>query len=447
MTAATITTAADVARIMASHRNETTGTTPVQHDDVPGFWNRREVLAHILEFARARRAGPWAVLAVVLARAVASVEPNVMLPPIIGGPVSLNLFAALVGPSGGGKGAAEGAARNAVRFADHTGTDNDAETFTLGSGEGLARTYRPNGNGSDATNEDRSQWRSRALFTVAEVDTLAALGSRTGATLLPELRKLYSGETIGFQNASKVTRCVIPAHEYRACLIVGVQPAKAAPLIHDADGGTPQRFVWLPVDDPDAPDTAPTEPPTLDVKAPKWGSEPVHLEVPDVARNSIDAHRLAVLRGEPVDPLDGHRMLSRLKVAAALSILDGRSIVNAEDWDLAGVIMAKSDRTRAGIEHTLTEHTRRSNRARAEMDGERAVIVDDVKAAGEYARVRKQVLARLGRRPEGVPRGELGRAIKAELRVHVDDVLDDLVSEGVATTQPMPRSVLYILSS
>lgn len=432
MTAATITNAADVARVMASHRT-------AQADDTLGFWNRRPILAHVLEFARARRAGPWAVLAVTLARAVASVEPNVMLPPIIGGPMSLNLFAALVGPSGGGKGAAEGAARDAVHFLDHNGIDTDAETFTLGSGEGLARTYRPNGADDDT---DR---RKRALFTVAEVDTLAALGSRTGSTLLPELRKLYSGETIGFQNAGKNTRLVIPAHEYRACLTVGVQPAKAAPLIHDADGGTPQRFVWLPVDDPDAPDVKPHTPVPHIVKAPRWGAEPVHLEVPDVARNAIDAHRTAVLRSEPVDPLDGHKMLSRLKVAAGLAILDGRSIVDAEDWELAGVIMAKSDRTRASIERTLTEQTRRSNRARAEMDGERAVIVDDAKAAGEHARVRRQVLARLERRPEGIPRGELGRALKAELRVHLDDVLDDLVDEGVVTAQPMPRSTLYAL--
>ncbi|USC18467.1 hypothetical protein KZJ41_28245 (plasmid) [Rhodococcus sp. 11-3] len=404
------------------------------------FWTRRPVLTHVLEFARARRAGPWAVLGIILARAVTATEPNVQLPPIVGGPVSMNLFVALVGPSGGGKGAAEGAARAAVRFADHNGIDVDVPTFTLGSGEGLARTFAEP---SERELEEGASRCTRAMFAVAEVDTLAALGSRTGSTLLPELRKLYSGEQIGFQNANRATRLVINAHDYRACLTMGVQPAKAGALIHDADGGTPQRFLWMPVGDPDAPDVRPTEPAPWTVKAPRWGYDPVYLDVPGQARREIDRHRLAVLRGEPVDPLDGHRMLSRLKVAAALAILDGRSVVADDDWALSGIVMAKSDQTRAGIERTLAEQTRKANRARAEMDAERAVITDEAKAAGEVARVRKQVLAKLDRAPGGMARGELVRGLKAGLRGHLDDVLAELLAAGQITSTPESRGVRY----
>ena len=388
------------------------------------FWSCRPALAHVLEFARGRRAGPWAVLGVVLARAVASVEPNVMLPPTIGSAVSLNMFCALVGPSGAGKGAAEGAARDAIQFRDFGGSFVDTDTFPLGSGEGLARTFRPAGADDDEPND-----RTRALFSAPEVDTIAALGSRQGSTLMPELRKLFMGEQIGFQNASKATRSVLPAHSYRACVTVGVQPVKAGPLLHDADGGTPQRFVWMRVDDPDAPDAPPAEPAPLVVKMPRWGAGAVHLEVPEVARDAMDRHRLATLRGEPVDPLDGHRMLTRLKVAVALMILDGRTVPTAEDWTLAGTVTRVSDRTRASIEHTIAEKTRAANRARAEAKAAEAEIITDRTDESDRRRIRGAVLRCLGRRGSATRR-ELRNTLKANLRDRLDDVLDEALEAG-----------------
>ena len=50
-------------------------------------------------------------------------------------------------------------------------------------------------------------------------------------------------------------------------MIVGVQPLRAAPIFEDADAGTPQRFVWFPVSDPDRPKERPEEPPPLDLPA------------------------------------------------------------------------------------------------------------------------------------------------------------------------------------
>lgn len=388
------------------------------------FWSSRSVLEHVRDFARARRAGTWSTLGVVLARAVASVEPNVMIPPTVGGAVSLNLFIGLVGPSGSGKGASEGSARDAVQFVDFNGRAIDVDELPLGSGEGVPRTYRPVG-----TDAEESNPRTRALFSVPEVDTLAALGARQGATLLPELRKLYMGEQLGFNNASKATNSVLPAHSYRAALVVGVQPAKAAPLLHDADGGTPQRFVFLRVDDPDAPDAPPAAPEPFVVKVPRWGTDRVHLSVPEIARVAMDRHRLATLRGEDVDPLDGHRMLTRLKVAIGLMILDGRTVVDEEDWTLAGVVMRMSDRTRTGVERALTEKARTVNRARAEAKADEADILDDRADARDRERIRGAVLRCLGRRGSAT-RKDLRNNLKASLRDRLDPELDDLETAG-----------------
>lgn len=379
------------------------------------LWSRRE-LRHVRDFARARRAAPLAVLGVVLARAAAAVEPNVVLPPLVGAHASLNLFVALTGQSGGGKGAAEAAAGDAVEFLGHDGFTVRTDCFPPGSGEGIARTFarRPDGTGTAGAPPRRT----RALFSAPEVDTLAALGGRRGSTLMPELRKVYSGEQLGFKNAAEATTATVAAHSYRACLVVGVQPAKAAALLDDADGGTPQRFVWLPVDDPDAPDATPGCPEPLRVRLPRWAPAPHRevLQVPGQAAAAITGHRLAVLRGEAdTDPLDGHALLCQLKVAAALMVLAGRSTVNGEDWDIAAALMRASADTRARARAVLSDRRRRANRARAHDDADRALVVQEKVGKTNAEKVRGCIVDKLAR-VESASKSELSAAVRGSLR-------------------------------
>ncbi|MCX4096536.1 hypothetical protein [Nocardia sp. alder85J] len=415
---------------------QASASSPV--DPVVGFWSARPVLAHVLEFARARRAGPWGTLGVVLARAVAAVPPTVTLPATVGGRMSLNLFTALVGPSGSGKGACEAAARDAlVCCYDPTGrVVVDVPEFPLGSGEGIARSFRPAGADDDAPN-----LRDRAVFTAPEVDTMKALFARTGATLEAELRKLYSGEQIGFNNAQKTTRTVVSAHSYRACLVVGAQPLRAGALLDGADGGTPQRFLWLPVADPDAPDQAPAEPAVWKVRLRDW--QPGPLPIPDVARQEIDAARLARLRGgtDEAETLDGHGLLSRLKVAAALMVLDGRTVIDAQDWALAGVVMAVSDGTRASVQRAATEQKRRANHARALASAEREEILSDRK----FQRARNSILRSLTDGPAG--RSPLRRRMKEDIRANFDAALSDLLDSGQILESGPDSKPVYTLST
>jgi len=115
------------------------------------------------------------------------------------------------------------------------------------------------------------------VFTCPEIDTMTALMSRQGSTLSAELRKLYSGEQLGFANAAKDTRNVVEGGSYRACLIAGVQPLRSNALLNASDGGLPRRFVWLPTSDVDAPDQPPTDPGTWKIKAPGGTALPFAL--------------------------------------------------------------------------------------------------------------------------------------------------------------------------
>ncbi|MCM6772757.1 hypothetical protein NDR87_06155 [Nocardia sp. CDC159] len=383
------------------------------------FWQARPVLTHIRDFSRSRMCGPWSTLGVVLARAVASVPPTVQLPATVGGSASLNLFVALVGPSGAGKGASESAAREAVVFTDHRGWEIEVAELPLGSGEGIARTFRPAGTDEDAPNPV-----DRMLFTVPEVDTLASLLGRQGSTLEGELRKLYSGEALGFTNAQKATRSVVAAQSYRAALTLGVQPLRAGTLFAGADGGTTQRFVWMDVRDPEAPDITPAQPDPITVRLPRWQSD--FLVIPEAASSSIRRHRLAQLRDENVDPLNGHALLCRLKVAAALMILDGRSVVSDEDWTLAERVMRYSNHTRTAIRNALTEHTAQANRAR----GIAAVEREEAGADHRRGLARNTVLRVLSKHGPELSASDIRRRVKNTHRPYLDDAFADLTDTG-----------------
>ena len=406
------------------------------------FWSARPVLRHVLALARARGVGPWAVLGTVMARGICTIPPTVALPGIVGGRMSLNLFVAAVGPSGGGKGAADAAAMAGIQF-----TGPAVGLVPLGSGEGIARTFRPSGLAVGQPNSIDT-----AIFTAPEIDTLAAIAARQGSTLSAELRKVYSGEALGFGNAGKDTRNIVAAGSYRASLILGVQPLRSQPLIGAADGGLPQRFIWMPTSDPDAPDEPPPDPGVRKIETPAWNrpnaghlhvvTDGQDLAVPDVARQAIRAHRLAVLREDPtVDPLDGHALLTRLKVAAALMTLDGRAIVDPTDWTLAGYVMDISTYTRERCKRALIDQSRTHNTARALATADRDEIISERK----LQRCKDGIVRALARVAAGqcVPHNQLRRSLKSDVRDYFDSAAADLIAEGHISAARTAKGVMY----
>jgi hypothetical protein len=398
------------------------------------FWGSRRILAHLHDYARARRVSPWAVLAVALARIITATPPAVCLPPIVGGRASLNIFIGLVGPSGSGKGAAEVVAAEAV----HVGP---IVSHNVGSGEGIAHGYAHRERGVLVRHEDA------ILFSVPEIDSLAAQGfGRQGATLMPQLRSGWTGEQLGFGYADPKKRIIVEAHTYRLCMVAGIQPGRAGCLLGDVDGGTPQRFLWMPSTDPAAPDQPAEEPrphtwtPPAQPRFSAVGGH--HVQVCQSARDAVDAARLGRLRGNTGAVLDGHELLARLKAAAALGIAEGRYTVDEEDWELAGTILAKSTATRTLVEEGLRARAAETNHARAEADARRAVIVTERLDDAAVKRVCKAVLRRL---PEGewVSGGKLRKSLTSGDRRYCSEALDRLLDTAQVEGSEEPRGRRY----
>jgi hypothetical protein len=402
------------------------------------LFDARADLAHIRDFARARRVSPLAVLGTTLALAIVHTPPEVVLPPMVGEQASLNLFVALVGRSGQGKGTAEAAGMALLDMPD------PVTPSSIGSGEGLPALYVRTGyetttdpeTGKTTRRAVTKQYATRALLSVPEVDTLYALSKRSGATLGPELRKAYMGEPLGFQYAAMEKRLPVVGHSYRLALIVGVQPARADALLNadEIGAGTPQRYLWLPTADPDAPDARPDEPAgTLPWSVPNLAHCPIRrfrreLPVCDAARDLVDTNRLASLRGD-IDAIDTHAVLTRLKVAAALGLLAGRAGITDDDWHLSAALMAISDETRAVITAELATRAAADNEARGRSDGARQIIVDRTVDSDRTKRVAANIRRRLA--SDGVTaHAALLRKVAHRDRDYFDDAIMTLIVAG-----------------
>ncbi|MCV7317833.1 bifunctional DNA primase/polymerase [Mycolicibacterium confluentis] len=368
--------------------------------DLAAFWSSSPQLSDLRQFAQSRLVGPMSMLGNSLARVVASIPPNVVLPPIVGSYASLNLFVALVGKSGESKSASMRASADWLRI------EPNYQPSKPGSGEGLAKcfAYPSKLAGGGGWVQVGKQW--SVLAQIPEVDTLAATGNRSGSTIMSALREGWSGERLGQDYAGDDKRIILQDNRYRLCLSLGVQPLRATPIFDDADGGTPQRFVWFSAVDHDLPDVEPDAPSVLDLGRWENGTSGTHsaalvdpdidrnanlavpadpaefdvLTVPAIAEREIRDVQRAIRRGlGGVDPLDGHRLLVQLKVAAALMALEGRRHeITDSDWQRAAVVMAMSNITRKAVRDELASKSRELNLARGRAEGEREIIKSDV---------------------------------------------------------------------
>ncbi|MFN6549501.1 hypothetical protein ACP6C7_04125 [Mycolicibacterium septicum] len=373
------------------------------------FFSATPELRTIYQWARARYAAPWAVFGAVLLRVSASTGPEVQLPGIIGGRASLNLLAAFVSPSGGGKGISDKVAREVWPA--------PIIERPIGSGEGIAATFMP-------PKKDGQEPITRAIFSVPEIDTLAGIAGRQGSILLAQLKSMAMGELLGQSNASDATTRIVQAHSYRCCLSVGAQPGHCGVIFSDTSGGTPQRFLWFPTTDPDMPATPATDPGPLNTALPSWSrasTDVVEIQYgpEEIALTVIAAH-IARQRGDS-EALDGHRLLTRLKVAAVLAVMHHRMVVSELDWQLSETVMAVSDRTRDWI---LSE-AKRAERAKVRDRAIGRAVFDEIIDDRHATTVRNRVLRLLANGP--MSRSDLRRAMgKQHYRESFDALLPHL---------------------
>lgn len=399
------------------------------------FWNARPILGHIRQAAWARNRCADAVLIAVLGRIATLIAPNVVLPAIVGSEASLNFFGAIVAESGGGKTTSVGVARRLVPIR----RTDIIDPLTPGSGEGLIDAYFEMVTETDDDGKKRTvkrKTKTAAYVVVDEGQALLAQRDRNGSTIMQTIRSAWSGADLGQHNAAEERRRVMVEHSYRMCMVLGFQLRYAADLIADAEGGTPQRFVFAPATDPDIPDDAPDWPGQLPWEPPAViiGRDFTEITVdPDLAA-WIRRQDLERNRGERhVDELDSHAVLCREKVAAILGILDGRMSIQTDDWELAGAIMSVSDLVRGQAINAARIATAVEAQDRIETATRRAAA-EERDAESRALKAGAKAIARCVHRADGetVGRSDVMRSVAGRDRrlVTLDDMADRAVDEG-----------------
>lgn len=410
------------------------------------FWFSHRVLRDLDRFARARMVSPWAVLGGCLLRVAASTVPDLVLPPIVGSRGSLNLIVASVGGSGTGKTAGTSVSRDFMSCA------GEPESWPVGSGQGLAAAFlEGNGDRGAAFRMVRNNVHG-VIYVADEVETLTQLGKVEGSTLLSVLRTAWSGGALGAMNADLTRRRRVEDHDYRLCLLIGVQPEMSGPLFAQDGAGTPQRFLWLPafydvglVRPSSAEKTwANSWTPHQWAPATGYGIAGDQFVVCEQARYEIELDRearsLKEARGE--DPgLDGHRLQARLKAAAALALLlEGTAIISEPIWELSEYLDQVSVKTREHARKGSVEASRKRGREAGIEAGARAETASAVASEEAEAYLRRRVLEQMSDGPKLM--GDLTRSVSAKYRKSpaagggspLGCTINDLVAEGALET-------------
>ena len=409
------------------------------------FWQARKELTHIRQAALHHMCSPDALLMVVLARLGSMVDHRTKLE--IGlGPAGLNLIVCPVGPSSAGKGLAMDAARQLLPSPDPEFRDG----LGIGSGEGIPEAFMGtvmvgtgeqyktgDRKGEEKMSPQREQVRHNVLFTLDEGQALGKMAGRVGATIMPALRSLWSGSTLGQANASaETTRCV-PAGQYAAGVVMAFQPDTAMAILADTDG-LAQRALWVPATSPDVTADEVDHPGPLQVTMDPLDSGQVLLFPADI-RMEYRRRRAGVVSGQVTeDPLDGHGPLVRAKVAALLCLLAGGTEPSRDDWDLAETVWQSSVRLRSHLMGRADQAARDALKRRSEARAIEATVIADSLAlrdseAAERAvrRVSRLVLGKLGQGP--VKRYVLNKGLKSTDRKHLADALLLLQDMGKVT--------------
>jgi hypothetical protein len=405
------------------------------------FWKARPVFEHIRQAAHSQACSGDVLFYSALARMSGMLSHHIRARTGIGGPASLNIFAAVVGPAGAGKSTGSSLARELMACAD----DDFRDGLPIGTGEGMAEAFmgtadEPTGEiiqrgkraGDFETKRVRKQVRHNAYFYVDEGQTLSQLGDRSGAVLNETLRRAAVGETLGQTNASEERTRYIPAGSYSLGLLVGFQPSTAVPVLADAGTGTPQRFLWGWADDPSIPDLPLAWPGPIESHPGNWRpTGRVDIDFPDTVKSALWRERVQRARGEIEVPLlDGHAGLIKVKLAALFALLDGRRTrATDEDWELAELVWKASCETR----DALVLRAQRERAAELHRDEDvrvsREVRAHEAKQDADLAldRVARQV-RRHASQVGGVTYGALRKALASRDRHLVEKAVDLAVS-------------------
>ena len=382
------------------------------------FYDHSDILRKVQQAGFNRITSPDAVLACLLCRVSASLEPGIALP----NQGSLNFITALIGGSGTGKSEAFKASRALL---PDIGTRVDG--WGVGSGQGMTKTIA----GKADENGECHIVNPRVLFFADEGEQLLKVGKQDASITLPTIRTAWSGGSLGQTNADADRSRNVGAGLYRFALTIGLQPRFASELLTGVHAGDPQRYLFAHVQHPEQPSVPPRFPEPLEPLNQPAGTE-LELQVdPEVTRLITD-YRVKKQRGEVIDEaLDSHRHLLTLKTAGLLSVLHNEDI-SIHWWNMASQVVEVSRNVRTWvIDYALSDEQTTITR-KAETEVSLQILKDELREREVLESMIRSMVKRL--KDYGIPANHsvLNQACSGKHKhiVPIDSAISEAVKRG-----------------
>jgi hypothetical protein len=417
-------------------------TPPPPSAQLPArFWHRElhYVVRHCAEVVGVTAE---ALMLAVLAAVALHVPPTVRLPGRRYGQV--NLLACVVGPPGAGKGTTLDRALQLVP------PPPQVTPIALGTPQGLVKAYHERNTDPDTAKATPLVRHSRPV--IVRTDEVAAFAAATNARsahgdgMVAHLKGAVSGEGIGGGYASDDRNLALAPHSYRLTGVLGIAPAKAAPLFDDLGGGLPERLLFADVVVPGV--EVPELPEVHGRIDPTPGKVPAHAALPTLrwrlppvngAQEFIDsaeasAWLIAAAQQPIADPLDAHRVYLTHQVAALLAVLSGRWLILGDDIGLAMDVLDVSVATRRRLLGAIEAEGAKAGQARARA--QTAQAVDQAGALDAYAEQRAvlgmaQAMVEDAREQPGTTLRDLRHGVRSDKRHLFDRALAQAVADGL----------------
>lgn len=401
-------------------------------------------LDKVAKAAKTRGVNPWGVLGAVMAWVAVDIPPEVTTLSEQKGKGTFNLFVALCGEPGAGKGRTMelggDMVRREIRGNFVTAGYNKPTRAPVGSPEGMISALRPRTAAEDEDEDNQPPELARVIFEVAEINRLYGERRTQESTQEGTLLSMWSNENVGVLRKKEQDTLAVDAWSYRVCFLVGAQAKWVHRLAGETSAGLAQRWLYLPaatthVERPQLGrkrNAVEVEIPTIDIPAEVWNAtKPVVIDNYVQYALELQAYflRKADAEKRPVDPFNVHRAYNQARVAAALAVITrGRLEVSPEAWHLAGVVMDVSDLTRARIVREYEHHERRD---RVEAAADKAGIHDDAVVRNAEKRI-VRVLKDSG---GAMPGGKLRNALSKAQREVSEQAVDNLKQSGVISVE------------
>lgn len=401
-------------------------------------------LDKVAKAAKTRGVNPWGVLGAVMAWVAVDIPPEVTTLSEQKGKGTFNLFVALCGEPGAGKGSTmelgSDMVRREIRGNFVTAAFNKPMLAPVGSPEGMISALRPRTAADDEDEDNQPPELARIIFEVAEINRLYGERRAQESTQEGTLLSMWSNENVGVLRKKEQDTLAVEAWSYRVCFLVGAQAKWVHRLAGETSDGLAQRWLYLPaatthVERPQLDkkrNAVEVEIPTIDIPAEVWNAtKPVVIDNYVQYALELQAYLLRKANAEkrPVDPFNVHRAYNQARVAAALAVITrGRLEVSPEAWHLAGVVMDVSDLTRTRL---VREYEHRDRRDRVEAAADRAGIHDDA----VIRNAEKSIVRVLKENGGAMPGGKLRNALSKAQREVSEQAVDNLKQSGVISVE------------